>query len=287
MKTSRSARTPRFFHEGELHANTELQLSKKASHHLMTVIRLKENDRIELFNGDGYNYAAIVTRGGQRTPGKRAQLTLGRRSKANTESPLSLTLVQAISRGDRMDTCLRQSVELGVTHIQPLYSRHSAKALDEQRLEKKISHWNNIIISACEQSGRAVVPSLESPVSLTQWLEIDADKRLQGNTTKLAQRYAYILSPHANTTLAEQLAGQLSSQLASQITDTLADQNSTRYACALLIGPESGFDEDEVDAAIATGVHSVQFGKRILRTETAGPACIAVMQALLGDLTQV
>lgn len=271
MKTSRSARTPRFFHDGELNAHTELQLTKKASHHLVTVMRTKENERIELFNGDGYNYTAVVTNSGQRTPGKRTQLNIEERSKAITESPLSLILVQAISRGDRMDTCLRQSVELGVTHVQPVYSRHSAKALDEQRLEKKILHWHNIIISACEQSGRATIPILETPVGLTDWLENAASERAKNNSEPSTQRIDYILSPQADTTLAAHLSTQ--TQLPS--------------SCALIIGPESGIDQEEIDRATATGVQSVQFGNRILRTETAGPACIAVMQSMLGDLRQV
>ena len=268
MKTNRSARTPRFFHDGELHAQSELQLTKKASHHLVTVMRTKEDDSIELFNGDGYNYSAVVTSSGQRVPGKRAQLNIYARSKANCESPLSLTLVQAISRGDRMDSCLRQSVELGVTHVQPVYSRHSVNAYDEQRVEKKTTHWNNIIISACEQSGRAIIPKLGMPLSLTQWLENAAGERSDINKNPLAQRTDYIFSPHAENTLASHLSSQ------------------TRIpsSCALIIGPESGFDEDEINGATVTGVQSVQFGNRILRTETAGPACVAVMQSLLGDL---
>ena len=271
MKTSRSARTPRFFHDGELQAQTTLELSKKASHHLMTVIRMKENERIELFNGDGCNYTAVVVSGGQRTPGKRAQLHIEDCINANTESPLALTLVQALSRGDRMDTCIRQSVELGVTHVQPIYSRHSAKALDDQRTEKKITHWNNIIISACEQSGRATIPTVKYPISLTQWLAIAASERSEANATLSTQRTDFILSPHANNTLAAHLS----------------EQTQQPGTCALIIGPESGFDEDEINEATTTGVQSVQFGHRILRTETAGPACIAVMQSMLGDLKQI
>lgn len=234
-------------------------------------MRTKENDRIELFNGDGYNYTAIVTSSGQRTPGKRAQLNIEKRIKANTESPVSLILVQAISRGDRMDTCLRQSVELGVTHVQPIYSRHSAKPLDEQRIEKKLTHWHNIIISACEQSGRATIPKLETPDGLKHWLEKAASERAKSNSESSTLRIDYILSPHAANTLAAHLSTQI----------------ELPKSCALVIGPESGFDQDEIDSATATGVQSVQFGNRILRTETAGPACIAVMQSMLGDLRQV
>lgn len=271
MKTNRSARTPRFFHNGELHAHSELHLSKKASHHLVTVIRAKENQCIELFNGDGYNYSAVLSNTGQRLPGKCAQLTIEERNKANTESPVSLILVQAISRGDRMDTCLRQSVELGATQIQPVYSRHSAKALDEQRLQKKQSHWENIIISACEQCGRATIPALKAAVDLTQWLEQAAVERSKINTDSSTQRIDYILAPNAKTTLGANLSAQ----------------TPQPTSCALIIGPESGFDEEEISYAITKGVQSVQFGNRILRTETAGPACMAVMQSMLGDLKQV
>jgi 16S rRNA (uracil1498-N3)-methyltransferase len=170
-----------------------------------------------------------------------------------------------------MDTCLRQSVELGVTHIQPVYSRHSAKPFDEQRIEKKIAHWNNIIISACEQSGRATVPKLIAPTHLTRWLETADRERTEHNLDLANRRIDYILSPYAVDTLAAHLSAQ------SQAPDS----------CALVIGPESGFDKDEVNSATQSGVESVQFGNRILRTETAGPACIAVMQSILGDLKQV
>jgi len=271
VKTNRIARTPRFFHDGELRPHSELQLSKKASHHLATVMRMKENDSIELFNGDGFNYAATVTSSGQRASGKRARLNIQQRLKADTESPVSLILVQAISRGDRMDICLRQSVELGVTHVHPIYSRHSAKPLDQQRTEKKITHWNNIILSACEQSGRAKIPVVETPVSLHQWLDRAASERCKYNQDASRQRIDYILSPQAENTLATQLWSQ----------------TRPTTSCALVIGPESGFDEDEINDAVATGLHSIQFGNRILRTETAGPACIAVLQSKLGDLRQI
>lgn len=262
----RNARTPRFYHEGELQAHSQLQLSKKASHHLVTVMRTKENDRIELFNGDGYNYSAVVTSGGQRSPGKQAELQIDECNKANSESSLSLTLVQAISRGDRMDTSIRQSVELGVNHVQPIYSRHSVKPLDEKRTAKKIMHWNNIIISACEQSGRATIPTIEMPISLAQWLESASTDREQIKPPNT--RVDCILSPYAQDTLAAHLS----------------TQDQAPRSCALIIGPESGFDEDEINNAMASGVQSVLFGNRILRTETAGPACVAVLQSLLGDL---
>ena len=270
MKTNRSARTPRFFHNEELQANTDLQLSKKASHHLVTVMRTKENDKIELFNGDGYNYEAIVANTGQRVQGKRAELLIKDRVESNTESLLKLILVQAISRGDRMDTSIRQAVELGVSQIQPIYSRHSIKPLDDQRLAKKMEHWQNIIVSACEQSGRTKIPQLAAPQPISAWLQMNSEQRKTTPADSPAARIDYILSPLAEDTLAAHLSAQ--TQAPGQ--------------CALIIGPESGFDEDEINTAITSRVQSVQFGNRILRTETAGPACIAVIQSIWGDLKQ-
>jgi len=116
-------------------------LSKRASHHLVTVVRTKLNADIQLFNGDGFHYAARLIETGQQVVGKRARLEIYDRKAAVNESPIRVSLLQAISRGDKMDHSLRQSVELGVTHIQPLYSRHSVKTMDTKRTEKKMEHW--------------------------------------------------------------------------------------------------------------------------------------------------
>lgn len=263
MKPTRTARTPRFFHEGTIQANSELELSKKASHHLVTVVRTKTDDRIELFNGDGSNYSAVVIDTGQRSPGKRARLQILDCVEATTESSVSITLVQAVSRGDRMDITIRQAVELGVDRILPVYSRHSVKALDEKRTAKKMDHWQNIIISACEQSGRTRIPTLEAPKAfITLFEQTDATPVLEASTPSIS----LILAPTAERSLAESI------------------QLDKVQHCSLYIGPESGFDEDEIHMAVCSGVQAVNFGKRILRTETAGPATIAVVQSLLGDL---
>lgn len=258
----RRARTARFYQAENLHSKTELTLSKSASHHLITVLRTRKNDVIELFNGDGHNYRATVIETGQRAQGKCAQLQLHERIAVLNESPLSITLVQAISRADRMDVTLRQAVELGVHHIQPIYSHHSAKPLDDTRASKKQEHWQSIVISACEQSGRAVLPTLATPVTLSYWLDL----RQANNTTK----QDYILAPTAPQSLL------------SHISNTA----SISTPIGLLIGPESGFNEDEIINAQNAGVQAVRFGPRILRTETAGPAAITLLQTSLGDLGQ-
>ncbi|MFK8075145.1 MAG: 16S rRNA (uracil(1498)-N(3))-methyltransferase [Granulosicoccus sp.] len=267
MKATRTARTPRFYHDGAIEEATELELSKKASHHLVTVVRTKKDERIELFNGDGNNYTAIVADTGQRSPGKRARLQIIDCKVASTESPIVTTLVQAVSRGDRMDITIRQAVELGVNRIQPIYSRQSAKALDEKRTAKKMEHWQNIVISACEQSGRARVPVLEQPQPLATLLEQKGHSPTAEGTSP-ERIVSLILAPNAESSFSE----------------LFSNRSAPVEHCALIIGPESGFDEDEIQMAMGSGVLAVNFGRRILRTETAGPATIAVVQSLLGDL---
>jgi len=166
-----------------------------------------------------------------------------------------------------MDSSIRQAIELGATSIQPIYSRHSAKVLDEKRTQKKMEHWQNIIISACEQSGRARVASLSLPVDLGQWIK-NQQRANTGSEVDHENKVNVILSPTATQSL---------SSFITQRTTPLS-------ACGLIIGPESGFDHDEIEAAVNGGIVDVQFGTRVLRTETAGPAAIAVLQSLAGDL---
>lgn len=275
-KTERTARVARFHHVGELQGSAELTLSKSASHHLVTVLRTRQGDVIELFNGNGFNYRATVLDTGQRTPGKCARLFVQEATVGLSESPVDITLIQAISRGDRMDTTLRQSVELGVRQIQPIHTRHSARALDEKRAAKKQEHWQSILVSASEQSGRACLPTLASPLSLEQAMEASG-----GNAPSSQQ--TYVLDPTASQSLPAHLRtlnhreAALSEQSASE-----ADRGSR--SIALIIGPESGLDPDEIELAVRCGAQAVTIGPRILRTETAGPACIAIVQAILGDL---
>ena len=255
----RQARIPRVFHSGPIQPETDLTLDKSATHHLITVLRTRANDQVTLFNGDGLDYQATVSATGQRGDGKFAVLTIHTSVQGVPESSLPLTLVQCVSRPERMDICLRQSVELGVSCIQPLYSRHSLKAGDANRVQKKQHHWQSIIISACEQSGRSTLPELMPAMAYPQWL--------QSETTDSTR---YVLSPSATHSLPEH-AMQLSKQNALK-------------ALALIIGPESGLDEDEINSTVRTGAIPVHLGRRILRTETAGPACIAVLQSTLGDM---
>ncbi len=269
MRSERTARIARFHFAGELASNSTLTLPKAVSHHLVTVLRTRTGDVIELFNGDGYNYRATVVDNGQRTPGKRAQLEIHESSKAFPESPVNITLVQAVSRGDRMDTTLRQSVELGVVGIQPVFTRHSVKSLDDKRNAKKIEHWRSIIISACEQSGRATVPVLMPPIAFERWLLPDSCEDIATTLTQQIVKLdaSYILSPFAKQSLRAHL-----------------QQSQPVESIGLVVGPESGFDPYEIDLATDAQIQAVNVGPRILRTETAGPSCVTIVQSTIGDL---
>jgi len=263
QRVRRTARIPRFYLDSDIPTGQVLTLPKPTSHHLVKVLRMRVEAVVELFNGDGFNYRATLIDTGQQSPGKCASLDVQERYRPETESPLPIQLVQAISSAERMDTTLRQSVELGVSAIQPVYTRHSIKTLDEKRLRKRMDHWQNIVVSACEQSGRTRLPELAEPVELSQWLTDVSD-----NPEQRPECLYFILAPQAEKSLAHYLA---------------LDPNPLENV-AVLIGPESGFDADEVDLAVSHGAHAASFGPRILRTETAGPACIASIQSLLGDL---
>lgn len=202
-----------------------------------------------VFNGDGNNYAAIIE-----SCGKAAVVKIQTAEPNPSESGLSIHLAQGISRGDRMDTTIQKAVELGVTEISPLFTSKTAVKLAENRLAKKMQHWQNIIIGACEQSHRSVIPELHPPTTLTSWLETNDQ-----NDTILN----VVLSPDGSNTFG-----------ALQVNHS---------ECRILVGPESGLTDVEVEACVIQGFHSVSLGPRVLRTETAGAAALAVLQTRFGD----
>ena len=165
-----------------------------------------------------------------------------------------MTLVQAVSRGERMDWTLQKATELGVRRIQPVLSARSVVRLDEQQGERRLRHWQAVVASACEQCGRSVLPACEAPLELPRYL---AGPR--------ARRPAAGVEPRAAP-------------------GRSAASRSRRTSVELLIGPEGGLDEAELGAAVRAGFEPVRLGPRVLRTETAGIAALAVLQALAGDL---
>lgn len=230
-----------------LAAVDSIELTGAASHYLARVLRLSEGDPVTLFNGDGKDYLGEVLD----IQPKRVRLKLLGSSSPDNESPLKITLAQAISRGERMDYSLQKATELGVFCIQPLISRRVEVRLDDKRQAKRLAHWQGVVISACEQSGRAVVPEVRLPQSFAEWLSV-ADDSLR-----------LILDPTAQV--------QLSSF------------SSEEQAVSILVGPEGGFTDEEIAQAQASGVTAVSLGPRVLRTESAGPAAIAVLQVAAGD----
>lgn len=209
---------------------------------------MKVGDHAVLFNGDGNDYLCELTFMNKSEVGAKVKSV-----SANTcESPLSITLIQAISSGDRMDFTIQKAVELGVTAIQPISSQRSVVKLSGERAEKRREHWQNVVISACEQCGRAVVPQVKPAISLTQWLG-------QSETAELR----IILSPGAPQSLhdLEKPAGNIQ----------------------LLIGAEGGLTEDEIELASKHQFIPIRLGNRILRTETAALSAISSIQTRWGD----
>ena len=244
------ARTPRFHVDAELAVGRELALPKAPSRHLLGVLRGTIGDALCLFNGDGRDYAATLIEAG-----RTARVRIDAARENVTESPLAATLVQGVSRGDRMDATVRQAVELGASRIVPVQTRRGAVRLDAARAAKRHDHWRGIVVSACEQSGRARLPALEPLAPFDDWLAaFDA-----ASTTGL------VLVPEAERSIAS-----VPLEAGPDVT--------------LVIGPESGLDPLEVEVALAAGLHAAHLGPRVLRTETAGPAALALLQARHGDL---
>jgi 16S rRNA (uracil1498-N3)-methyltransferase len=240
-------RTIRLFQPGALIPGQTVALCEDAANHAGKVLRMQAGDTLELFNGDGQNYAAIITESSK----KQLLVEITNASANAVESPLQLHLGQGISRGDRMDFAIQKAVELGVSEITPLFTERCGVKLDAERLEKKREQWQKIVISACEQSGRSVVPPVHLPVTLEKWLT------QTDNCLKLT------LDPWTSATIKQ-----------------LIPTNRLR----LVIGPEGGFSDREVAATAAAGFQSVRLGPRVLRTETAALTAIAALQLQLGDL---
>lgn len=245
---TREARIPRFFQASDIKVGDKLELEKRISHHLITVLRAREESQIVLFNDTGLDYLCTL-----KLAGKRASVHVKGEQPKQSESPIHITLVQAISRGSNMDTSIQKSVELGVNVIQPVYTRHSVPTLQGNRAERKQAHWQSVIISATEQSGRSSLAKLGQAMPLQHYLE---------QLNHIDDELRWLLSPSSN----------------AQKTDPKL------YSRAIvIIGPESGLDTDECDTIKGYGFKEQQLGPRILRTETAGPAVISTLQTRYGD----
>jgi len=269
----RSARVVRCYTEQVLDENNTVELDKRSSHHLSTVLRARAGQSVCLFNGNGFDYVGNVVDTGRKT-----RVEISQKNRNSNESPLRIQLVQAIARGDKMDSVIQKSTELGVSAIQPLYTRHSIAKLDESRSARKLEHWQSVIISACEQSGRAVVPSIQLPVTLDQF--IASQQSVPTTLNNDGAKIPASIDADAETDFSNGLKLILAPNAGDSKTLTSVDS-----CVSILIGPESGFDDDEIESACRAGYQATQLGPRIMRTETAGPAALAILQAQFGDIT--
>jgi len=231
-----------------LRVGDEIALPEDVAAHLLRVLRLQEGDACVLFNGDGHDYDARIAAIGKRAA--RAQVLSARR--IDNESPLRVALLQGIARGEKMDWILQKATELGVARILPASSDRSEVKLDPQRANKRLAHWRGIVVAACEQSGRAVVPELMAPQPLARAVALRTGR-------------GFILDPLAEASLS-------------------GLQGASSRDCTIAIGPEGGWSPRDREQLLAAGFEGLRLGPRVLRTETAGIAAIAALQALCGDL---
>lgn len=264
-------RISRVYFEGQLQTGAVVALPGESSHYLAKVLRLRIDDCVHLFNEDDGEFLARITRIkksamelvvekaiGEKAIGEKSNIGNPEVEKQplegeTTQAELKIHLGLGLSRGDRMDFAIQKSTELGVRQITPLYTEHGEVKLKADRVEKKLLHWRKIAISASEQCGRLHIPKINAPCLLSDW---------QQNTDG---QFNLMLDP----------SGQ--DKLPSKASAVVKQLN-------LLIGPEGGFSAREITAAQKQGFAVIALGRRILRTETAPIAALAILQHLYGDM---
>ena len=238
---------PRFYVDFALSPDSVVELPDNVVRHL-NVLRVKNTEEIVLFNGNGKAYPALP----EVLEKRRASVRILREEATDNESPLNITLVQAVSAAERMDFTLQKSVELGVAEIRPVISERCVVRLSGERAEKRVARWQEIVVSACEQSGRNIVPKVLPLTTYAQALQ------------QLPQETAKLL---------------MSLNRAQKLSDVRPQSGKVVF----MVGPEGGWTEKEEQQAFDAGFQSVTLGKRVLRTEPASLAAIAAMQTLWGD----
>jgi 16S rRNA (uracil1498-N3)-methyltransferase len=247
MKAGSAA--PRFYCPGDLSQGATRDLPEPAAHHAARVLRLNVGDPVTVFNGEGGEVSAQV----HTITKHRVAIRIGPWHAREAEAPVAVTLVQGLSARERMDFTIQKAVELGVTEIFPVETRRSVMRLAQERAERRVEHWQNLVISACEQCGRNRVPTVHPVSRLADWL---------GTHASTPSDLRLILSATAQARLRDSTPG-------SSVT--------------LLAGPEGGFAPEELEMTKACGFTAVRLGPRILRTETAAIAALAAIHTLWGD----
>jgi len=245
----KEARVPRLYVNAPLEPQARLELPDGAAHHAARVLRLREGDLALLFDGRGGEYEARLS-----MPGRgRVVAEIGAWHDVERESALAVTLVQAVSSGEKMDFTIQKAVELGVAAIQPVLSVKSVVRLSAEREAKKLMHWKRVAISACEQCGRNRLPEVREALSVEAYCRTPGPASLR-----------LLLSPAANRGLK-------------------SARDRIKEAVTLAVGPEAGFSAGEEQLLEGAGFVPVRLGQRILRTETAALAALAALNALAGD----
>ncbi|PSJ22637.1 16S rRNA (uracil(1498)-N(3))-methyltransferase [Halomonas sp. ND22Bw] len=240
-------KAPRIHVDAALTAGADVVLPEGPARHVARVLRLGEGAPLRLFDGHGIEAEAVLVEAGR----KRVVARVEALHEGRGESPLVVHLGQAISKGDRMDYAIQKAVELGVAEITPLYTEHGDVRLKGEREAKKLAHWQAVAASACEQCGRATVPPVHPPAPLADWLA-GRDEALR-----------LVLHPGTPGAL---------------------DREDAIASAALLIGPEGGLADAEIDAATAADFAALTLGPRILRTETAPVVALTLLQDRFGDV---
>lgn len=239
----------RVYADTALHGPGRATLTGPAAAHVSRVLRLRAGDAVTLFNGDGWEHPGVIAA----LRGDRVEVDLQARTPGLPDPPVAVTLLQGIARAERMDLVIQKATELGVVRILPILAERSVVRLDERQAARKLGHWRAIAVAACEQCGRSRLPVIEEPCGLAAAMAAVAT---------VGQRL--VLAPGA--------------------TDALAGLSADAGGVALLVGPEGGLTDAEESLAAAAGFLRRSLGPRILRTETAAIAAIAVLQASVGDL---
>ncbi|MFA7504022.1 MAG: 16S rRNA (uracil(1498)-N(3))-methyltransferase [Burkholderiaceae bacterium] len=246
--------TPRLL-VADARAGVEVTVAADRAHYLLDVLRLRSGDAVEVFDGRGGRLRARIVAADRRG----ARLAIEESLPSPPPSPLRLTLVQGLAQGDRMDLVIEKACELGVLRIVPVFTERSLVRLDPARAARRHAHWQRIAEAACMQCQRDDLPVVDAPASLAAWLAKSGEAG-----GRVADARLLLLSPGATTSLTE------------------AGVDASRPV-EILVGPESGLSDAEEARAIAAGFEPIRLGARILRTETAGLAAIAALQAIAGD----
>lgn len=240
-------RAPRIFVDAKLDNDVEINLDEAASRHLAKALRRQAGDSVVLFNGDGRDYQGLI----ERIDRRNVQVRIQQSYAVDCESPLVVHLGIGMSRTQKLDLVLQKAAELGANHITPLICERSVLRLDGEKSEKRLLHWQGILRSACEQCGRARIPSLSLPAPINEWLkQVDTEQKL-------------LLDPEGQQ---------------------IPDLKPTPRSVAMVHGPEGGFSLEERQRAMGCGFTPVRMGPRILRTETAPLTALSIVQHRWGDL---